>query len=75
MGKTAIKFCAKCSGIKGKDLKAAGIDKDDYSSGCIGDCAKKHPELAEKAYAKLNGKLVVCDSKKKLAKKLAKAVA
>lgn len=73
MGKARIKFCPKCSGIKKKDLKGK-VDKDAVSTGCIGDCVKKHPELAGTAFAKIDGKLVVCESKKKLVKKMAKAL-
>lgn len=73
MGKTAIKICPKCSGIKGKDLKRE-LPKGSYGKGCIGRCVKKHPELEGKAFAKIDGKLVVCESKKKLLKKMREAV-
>lgn len=63
MSKTAIKICPKCSGIKGKHLKEV-LAKDDYSCGCFGKCLKKNPELEGKAYARINGKLVACDSRK-----------
>ncbi len=74
MGKTAIKFCKKCSGLKPKDLKGV-IDGDAWSEGCFGACAKKHPELAGKVYARIGGKVVACKSKKKLIKKMREAVA
>lgn len=74
MSKTAIKICPKCSGIKGKHLKEV-LTKDDYSCGCFGKCLKKNPELEGKAYARINGKLVACDSRKKLIKKMVAAVA
>ena len=74
MSKTAIKICPKCSGIKGKHLKEV-LAKDDYSCGCFGKCLKKNPELEGKAYARINGKLVACDSRKKLIKKMVAAVA
>ena len=75
MSKAKIKVCPKCAGLKKKDLKEAGLSKDEVSCGCIGACVKKHPELEGKAFAKVDGKLVVCDSKKKLLKKLASAAA
>lgn len=75
MSKATVKICPKCSGVKKKKLVEAGVPEDEISTGCIGDCLKKHPELDGKAYAKIGGKLVVCDSGKKLAKKAAKAVA
>lgn len=74
MSKTAIKICPKCSGIKAKHLKEV-LAKDDYSCGCFGKCLKKTPELEGKAYARINGKLVACDSRKKLIKKMVAAVA
>lgn len=73
MSKTAIKICPKCSGIKGKHLKEV-LAKDDYSCGCFGKCLKKNPELEGKAYARINGKLVACDPRKKLIKKMVAAV-
>ena len=75
MSKAKIKICPKCSGVKKKKLVEAGVPEGDISTGCIGDCIKKHPELEGKAFAKIDGKLVVCDSGKKLAKKAAKALA
>lgn len=74
MSKTAIKICPKCSGIKGKHLKEV-MSKDVYSCGCFGKCLKKNPELEGKAYARINGRLVACDSRKKLIKKMVAAVA
>lgn len=75
MSKATVRICPKCSGVKKKTLVEAGVPKDEISTGCIGDCLKKHPELEGRAFAKVDGKLVVCDSGKKLAKKAAKAVA
>lgn len=74
MAKTAVKFCKKCSGIKPKDLKGV-IDSGQWSEGCFGACKKKRPELKGMAYARVNGELIACPSKKKLVKKIAKAVA
>lgn len=74
MSKAKVKYCPKCSGIKKKQIKEAGLNKDAVSTGCIGDCIKKHPELEGKAFAKIDGKLVVCDSGKKLVKKMAQAL-
>ena len=72
MGKATVKYCPKCSGIKKKDLKGI-LDADAVATGCIGKCLKKNPDLDGKAFAKIDGKLVVCDSKKKLVKKMVKA--
>lgn len=73
MGKADIKYCPKCSGIKKKNLKGK-VDPDEVSTGCIGKCLKRNPELEGKAFAKIDGELVVCESGKKLVKKMAKAL-
>lgn len=69
-----IKYCPKCSGIKKKDLKGK-VDTGAVATGCIGACLKKHPELTGTAFARIEGELVVCESAKKLVKKMAKALA
>ncbi|MBM6755350.1 DUF1450 domain-containing protein [Collinsella tanakaei] len=69
MGKPHVKFCKKCSGIKPKDLKGE-LDKDAWKEGCIHHCVKKH---ATCPFARIDGELVMCDSKKELIKKLKKA--
>lgn len=46
-----------------------------YARGCFGACRKKHPEFEGKAYARIDGELVACDSSKKLVKKMAAAIA
>ncbi|HIS40127.1 MAG TPA: hypothetical protein IAC12_04700 [Candidatus Aphodovivens avistercoris] len=68
-----VRVCKKCSGVSPKDFKGT-VDKSHIRSGCFGACAKKHPELKGKAYAKVDGKLVVRDSKKKLVKAVAAAL-
>lgn len=72
MGAASVRYCPKCSGIKKKDLKGK-LDTDAVATGCIGKCLKKNPDLEGKAFAKIDGELVVCESKKKLVKKMAKA--
>ena len=78
MGKATVKYCPKCSGIKKKHVRYAleqsGAGKGCIATGCIGDCLNKHPELKGMAFAKIEGKLVACDSPKKLAKKMAAAL-
>ena len=72
MGKTVIKFCKKCSGIKSKDLKGV-IDKDFWKEGCVHACVKKGSDSG-RTFARIDGKLVVCPSKKELIKKMKEAV-
>lgn len=66
----SVRICKKCSGISAKDLKEI-VGKDDVRTGCFGTCAKKHPELKGKAYAKVGKKLIARESKKKLLKAIA----
>lgn len=73
MGKPHIKFCKKCSGIKPKDLKGV-LDKDAWKEGCIHHCVKKDKD-AKRAFARIDGALVVCESKKELIRKMKEALA
>lgn len=68
-----VRICKKCSGIAPKDLKGV-VDKEQRKTGCFGVCAKKHPELRDKAYVKVGRELIVADSKKKLVRAVAAAV-
>lgn len=74
MGKAPIKFCKKCSGIKAKDLKGT-IDRELWSEGCFGACRKRHPELKDAVYARVEGKVVAAPSKKKLVRKIERSLA
>lgn len=73
MGKPVIKFCKKCSGIKPKHLKGV-IDESAWKEGCVHACVKKGSDTG-RAFARIDGKLVVCSSKKELIKKMREAVA
>ena len=74
MGKTVIKFCKKCSGISPKDLTGT-IDKSYWKEGCVHACVKKKDAASGRTFARIDGKLVVCSSKKELIKKMKDAVA
>ena len=74
MGKPHIKFCKKCSGISPKDLKGV-IDKDCWKEGCVHACVKKKDAKGERVFARIDGKLVVCSSKKELIRKMKEAAA
>lgn len=74
MGKPVVKFCKKCSGIKPKDLKGI-IDKDSWKEGCVHACVKKKDADPERVFARIDGRLVVCSSKKDLIRKIKEAVA
>lgn len=68
-----VRVCKKCSGFDVAELKGK-VKTKDYSTGCIGKCANKHPELAGKCYGYLNGEFTVCDTKEAFFDKLAEAV-
>lgn len=74
MSKAGIKICPKCSGVKKRKLKDAGISKGDFSCGCIGVCHMKDAGKKGEACARIDGKLVFADSKGKLIKKIKKAL-
>lgn len=65
-----VKVCKKCSGFDVADLNGV-VKSKDYSTGCIGQCAGKHPELGGKVYGYLNGEFVVCDTKDEFFAKIA----
>ena len=57
-----VKVCKKCSGFDVTELK--GIVKvKDHTTGCIGRCLSREPELKGKVYGFLNGEFTVCDTK------------
>ena len=69
----AIKFAhGGCHGPK--DLKGI-IDKDAWKEGCVHACVKKKDAEPERVFARIDGRLVVCSSKKDLIKKIKEAVA
>lgn len=57
-----VKVCKNCSGFDVTELKGK-VKSKDYTTGCIGKCASKNPELAGKFYGFLNGEFVVRDTK------------
>ena len=68
-----VRVCKKCSGFDVEELKGK-IKTKDYSTGCIGKCTGKCPELAGKFYGFLNGELTVCDTKEEFFAKIEAAV-
>lgn len=65
-----VKVCKKCSGFDVTELKGK-VKVKDQSTGCIGKCSSKFPELAGKVYGFLNGEFVVCDTKEEFFAKIA----
>ena len=57
-----VKVCKKCSGFDVTELKDF-VKVKDHSTGCIGKCQSKHPELNGKVFGFLNGEFTVCDTK------------
>jgi hypothetical protein len=68
-----VKVCKKCSGFDVLELKGK-VKTKDYTTGCIGKCTAKCPELQGKIFGFLNGKLTVCDTKEEFFDKIAAIV-
>ena len=68
-----VKVCAKCSGFDVTELKGK-VKVKDHSTGCIGRCASKNPELQGKIFGFLNGNFTVCDTKEEFLAKVAEIV-
>lgn len=68
-----VKVCKKCSGFDVTELKGI-VKAKDHTTGCIGKCSSKCPELAGKVYGFLNGEFVVCDTKAEFFAKIAEIV-
>ncbi len=65
-----VRVCKRCSGFDVAELKGK-VKVKDMTTGCIGLCAKNHPELAGKVYGYLAGEFVVCDTKEEFFEKIA----
>ena len=65
-----VRVCKRCSGFDVAELKGK-VKVKDCSTGCIGQCAGKHPELAGKVYGYLKGTFTVCDTKEEFFDKIA----
>lgn len=68
-----VRVCKKCSGFDVTELKGK-VKTKDYSTGCIGKCVSKCPELEGKFYGFLNGEFTVCDTKEEFFTKIDQAV-
>jgi hypothetical protein len=69
-----VRVCKNCSGFDVTELKGK-VKSKDYTTGCIGKCQSKNPELKGKFYGFLNGEFTVCDTKDEFFAKIAAAVA
>lgn len=68
-----VRVCKKCSGFDVTELKGK-VKSKDHTTGCIGNCAQNHPELAGKVFGYLNGVFTVCDTKDEFFTKIAAIV-
>ena len=68
-----VKVCKKCSGFDVLELKGK-VKTKDYTTGCIGKCASKEPDLQGKVFGYLNGEFTVCDTKDEFFEKIAAIV-
>ncbi|MCL2404369.1 MAG: hypothetical protein FWC92_02350 [Defluviitaleaceae bacterium] len=57
-----VRVCKKCSGFDVTELKGK-VKAKDHTTGCIGRCIGREPELQGKIYGFLNGEFTVCDTK------------
>ena len=68
-----VRVCKKCSGFDVTELKGKAKSKY-YTTGCIGKCASKSPELSSKFFGFLNGEFVSCGTKEEFFDKIAAIV-
>jgi len=64
-----LKVCKKCSGFDVTELKGV-LKTKDYTTGCIGKCLGKCPELEGKVYGFMNGEFVECATKDEFMEKV-----
>ena len=57
-----VRVCKKCSGFDVAELKGM-VKAKDHTTGCIGRCVSREPELQGKVYGFLNGEFTVCETK------------
>ena len=65
-----VRVCKKCSGFDVTELKGI-VKSKDHTTGCIGRCLSREPELNGKVYGYLNGEFVSCDTKEEFFEKIA----
>jgi len=68
-----VRVCKKCSGFDVAELKGI-VKSKDHSTGCIGKCLPKNPELKGKFFGFLNGEFTVCDTKEEFFGKIKEIV-
>ena len=68
-----VRVCKKCSGFDVAELKGK-VKAKDHTTGCIGHCLNKNPDLAGKVFGYLNGEFTVCDTKDEFFAKIAEIV-
>ena len=68
-----VRVCKKCSGFDVAELKGK-VKTKDHTTGCIGKCLAKNPELEGKVYGFLKGEFTVCDTKEEFFEKVAAIV-
>ena len=62
-----VNVCKKCSGFDVTELKGiAGLKVKDTRVGCIGACKQNEGKF----WGKLNGELVICDTKEEFFEKI-----
>ena len=65
-----VRVCKKCSGFDVTELKGK-VKAKDHTTGCIGRCLHKEPDLQSKVYGYLQGEFTVCETKDEFFAKIA----
>ena len=65
-----VRVCKNCSGFDVNELKGK-VKVKDYTTGCIGKCLGKNPDLKGKVFGFLNGEFTVCETKDEFFAKVA----
>jgi len=73
MAEKLVRVCKKCSGFDVTELKGK-VKVKDHSTGCIGRCLHREPDLNGKVYGFLKGEFTVCETKDEFFAKIAKIV-
>jgi len=68
-----VRVCKKCSGFDVTELKGK-VKAKDHTTGCIGKCIAKNPDLEGKVFGYLNGEFTVCGTKEEFFDKVAAIV-
>lgn len=59
-----IKVCKRCSNFNKEEIEIYAKEIGcNLEFGCVSRCKKKYPELRDKFFGRIDGKIAICDSK------------